>query len=852
VRRQQASDDGARWGPRIFARLSRAQTARPGIFCYLGLALAGISLLFALKLQLHLRFEQLLPETRPSVIELARLTASVPSSSHCFVVVEGSSRSAKRRFGDALVERLRRHAPAWLADASDGVHDARAFLAPRAGLFVSLAELEKLRDDVEARWSWEIANQTGANVDDAPAPELSFASLQQRLALSNTERFPDGYYEAPDGSALVVSVSTSLQAGDLAGMQQGLDFVRAEAERLEAEQSPGLRLSYAGDLVTGLAEYGAVTRDLLNVGGLGVGLVLLVLLLYFRRLSALLALALTLAAGLAVTFGLTELAIGHLNAATGFLVSIVAGNGINFAIIFLARYYEERRAGASIEVALDVAHGQTWPGTLVAALAAAAAYASLGICELRAFRDFAVIGSTGMLVCWLVTYLLLPALVVLFERRRATAAALTPPRAVTREPGYGYGRPAAALVARAPRLLVCGGVGLALAGAAALVPYVQSDPMEYDMRQMQNNLGESTEMYRASRVSSAILGAERDSAMVLLADRPSQVPELQRVLLARRDRAPEGLKPLEGVHTAFDFVPEDQAAKLPVLRQIAARAKKAHARGFLSDADFAKLEPYLPPDTLQPFTLTDLPLAIARPFTDRAGVVGRLALIEPTAGQSDSDVKYLMRWADAFRSVPLPDGETVQGSGRAVIFADILATVLRDIPRTVLLAFVMTLGAVLLVFRRGIQPLLVMASLLVGLGWVVLAMRYLDLKLNFFNFVALPVSFGIGVDYAVNLVQRYSAEPERGALGALRSTGGAVVLCSLTASLGYLALLGSVNQAIRSLGLLAMLGEIGCLLAATLVLPAYLHWQERERSKVSRTSGGAARVNSTELDAELH
>ena len=42
----------------------------------------------------------------------------------------------------------------------------------------------------------------------------------------------------------------------------------------------------------------------------------------------------------------------------------------------------------------------------------------------------------------------------------------------------------------------------------------------------------------------------------------------------------------------------------------------------------------------------------------------------------------------------------------------------------------------------------------------------------------------------------------------MRSTGGAVVLNSLTTTLGYLALIGSVNQAVRSLGVIAVLGEI--------------------------------------------
>jgi predicted RND superfamily exporter protein len=51
-----------------------------------------------------------------------------------------------------------------------------------------------------------------------------------------------------------------------------------------------------------------------------------------------------------------------------------------------------------------------------------------------------------------------------------------------------------------------------------------------------------------------------------------------------------------------------------------------------------------------------------------------------------------------------------------------------------------------------------------------------------------------------------------------------VILCSLTTSLGYLALLRSHNQAVRSLGAVAVLGEVTCLIAALLALPAALVW----------------------------
>jgi predicted RND superfamily exporter protein len=69
-----------------------------------------------------------------------------------------------------------------------------------------------------------------------------------------------------------------------------------------------------------------------------------------------------------------------------------------------------------------------------------------------------------------------------------------------------------------------------------------------------------------------------------------------------------------------------------------------------------------------------------------------------------------------------------------------------------------------------------------------------------------------------------------------------VVLNSLTTTLGYLALLGSVNQAVRSLGLIAVLGEVCCLAAAMLALPSWLMWRERVKNeRTTQLPSGAPR-----------
>ncbi len=126
---------------------------------------------------------------------------------------------------------------------------------------------------------------------------------------------------------------------------------------------------------------------------------------------------------------------------------------------------------------------------------------------------------------------------------------------------------------------------------------------------------------------------------------------------------------------------------------------------------------------------------------------------------------------------------------------------------------------VVLLFRQARGALLVLLSLAVSVIWMGGAGAALDLRLNFLNFVALPITLGIGVDYAVNVFARLSKEPPAQHARALAETGSAVALCSMTTIIGYSSLLIASNGALRSFGKLADLGEAGSLLAALLLVP---------------------------------
>jgi uncharacterized protein len=127
---------------------------------------------------------------------------------------------------------------------------------------------------------------------------------------------------------------------------------------------------------------------------------------------------------------------------------------------------------------------------------------------------------------------------------------------------------------------------------------------------------------------------------------------------------------------------------------------------------------------------------------------------------------------------------------------------------------------VFLFTRRLSDTLLVNGALLAGVVLMGGIAAVSGLKINFFNFVVYPITFGIAVDYGANVLARVRARGD--VIEALAEVGPAVVLCSWTTTIGYGSLVFSLNRALQSFGWYAMLGEVTTLLTALVLLPALL------------------------------
>jgi hypothetical protein len=310
-----------------------------------------------------------------------------------------------------------------------------------------------------------------------------------------------------------------------------------------------------------------------------------------------------------------------------------------------------------------------------------------------------------------------------------------------------------------------------------------------------------------------------ENRMIMLLDRVEEVPLLTAAIAQRSREQGEPIR----VESIADLVPPDQPARLVLLRELHGTLERK-VLGWMTADQRRAVDRFRPPADPRPLRAEDLPEMLRRPFTERDGTIGRVVYVSPMINAFEG--KRLLAAADVVREVPLANGNTARAAGYQVILGDILRAVITDGPVVTLVSFAGVLVLVVLAFRRTRDRALVLLALVAGVVWMCGAAALLGIKVNMLNFVALPITFGIGVDYPVNLHRRYVTEAG-GLARALRTTGGAVALCSATTIIGYGSLLFADTQALSSFGLLAVVGELTTLGAALLWMPCLILAMER-------------------------
>jgi predicted RND superfamily exporter protein len=801
---------------------------RSGLVAILGFLLGIVGIYYSIQLYKNLRtnFEELLPTTARSVIDLDEVSTRLESIDNLAVLIFSKDTVASKRFVEDLAVKLDSLPKGTVSSVEYRIDHELKFFHDRAALYMDEADLLRIKDYIADRISYEKSLYNPLNIFsevNIPEPNLDFTGMQKKYKgrTSSYDRFPDGFYATPDGTKRVVLVYMPGKTSNLDQVHRLKAAVaKTIAELNPKSYAPDLEINYTGGVQDTIEENAALVADL-ELSTLVVSiLVTIAMLVFFQSFLATTALLGSLFIGTFWTFGASYYLVGYLNANSAFLGSIVLGNGINFGIIYLARYLEERRRGETNDSAIVTAMKTTATSTGTAALAAGLSYGSLVLTGFRGFRQFGIIGLTGMVLCWISAYTVMPAFLTLLDR-------ITPlVKEGAKPPRMFVSSAIAWMIDRHAKFIWISALVITLVAATTWTKF-GSNVLETDLSHLRNK--ESMEHGSAylSKYLDEIFQRYLAPIVVLPKTREDAI-KIAEVLKQKKEQ--EGASSLlASVQSIDDFVPKDQAEKIKTLEDIRTLLP-IRLLNQLSTSDQNRVRELLNPANFKAISMTDLPPLVLSKFTEKDGSIGKLVLVEPPLShetwEGDSLGKMIAEIRGAADSVA--PGTAVAGT--LPITSDMFQAVKSDGPKATIFALIAVVLLVIILFRNPHIIFLTLLALFLGVTWLSGFILGFGYKINFLNFIALPITFGIGIDYGVNIFQRYREEEHKDIVRIIKQTGSAVALCSFTTVVGYCSLLIAGNQAFVSFGRLAVVGEITCVLAAVVALPAYLIFTERNKS----------------------
>jgi hypothetical protein len=639
-----------------------------------------------------------------------------------------------------------------------------------------------------------------------------------------------------------IEVKPILNFEDLEPGKGATDAIRQAARDIDIAGQFGARVRLTGPVPIANEEFATVQEGAVTNGIGTVLVVLFILWMALRSPKIILAVAITISMGLIITTAVGLMMVGALNLISIAFAVLFVGLGVDFGIQFSVRYRSERFKSNDLQVALEKAAEYSAVPLSLAAMATAAGFLSFLPTDYEGVSELGKIAGVGMLVAFLASITVLPALLDL----------LNPPG---EKEAVGY-----AFLAPVDRFLEDHRVGI-IVGTLLLV--VAGLPLLYFLRfdfnpiHLRNPKVESIATYLDLR-KDPNTGA---NAINVLAPNEADAKKVE----AKLEKLPQ----VQRTMSLDSFVPDDQQAKLKLIAEGArvlnpainpdqvdpapsdaenVSALKQTAESLLKTAgnqkgpgavasrrladDLTKLAAADPAtrekaqnvfvrpllivlDQLrsslqaQPITLATLPPELVSSWKTKDGKVR----VEVTPRGDSNDNETLRNFADAVLAAePTAIGGPVSilKSGDTIVKAFIHAGIWA----------LLSIGLLLwIVLRRFSDVMMTLVPLLVA-GAVTLEICVLiGLPLNFANIIALPLLLGVGVAFKIYYVVAWRA----GRTNLLQSSlTRAIFFSALTTATAFGSLWLSSHPGTASMGKLLALSLVTTLAAVLLFQPALM------------------------------
>ncbi|MCP5042013.1 MAG: MMPL family transporter [bacterium] len=673
-----------------------------------------------------------------------------------------------------------------------------------------------------------------------------------------------------EGSAIdvatrhVVLAHPILDFSDALPARAALAAVRAAADAMRAEH-PGVTIRVTGNPALVHEETLSLAWDIGVSGAICLVLVTLILMIALRSGALVGGVVTTLLTGLVWTAGFAAVAVGNLNVISVAAGVLFLGLGVDFGLHLGMRYADLRRGGDSHAAALDEATRSVGGSLVLCTTTTAIGFFAFLPTDYRGVAELGLITGVGLIIILFLTLTLLPALLTTVFRVDADAL---------QDRALRFGQTPSRLI-HANARAICGAAAVLAIGALAVVPHLRFDANIVAMRDP------STESVKTFND--------------LLADAGHHSPWYANSVVAnleQADRLKLRMRELDVVArsiTLSDYVPDEQEEKLEILQDLAflldtpgsgagealpsqtpdeqiAALRQLH--GLLEQTN-ASMD-----DSALGASMRDLQSKLGALIdkVDR-GLAGPLELARfesALLSTLPAQIERIRHALDA-RSIDLdalparltrrllaPDGRArvqtfprenledheaferfVGAVQRVDPNATGIAVNLIEFARTTKLAFAQAIATAILVITALLWLLwrhprdmgLVLAPLLLA-GIVTGAiMVVIDLPLNFFNVVVVPLLLGAGVDSGIHLVEqsRRRKAQEVELLGT--TTARAVLFSALTTITSFGSLAFSSHLGLSGLGTLLTIGMTLVVVSNLVLLPALLQQFRREAER---------------------
>ncbi|OGQ58261.1 MAG: hypothetical protein A3I75_07810 [Deltaproteobacteria bacterium RIFCSPLOWO2_02_FULL_50_16] len=781
--------------------------------------LVGILILSAVSLPRTIRLFKtistdpvdLLPRDNPNVQSLLRVREKLERGVRTSVVFESEDPAKTIQFLQDTTQRLR--ALPWVGKVVDR-KVGYDFFDRHKLIFLDLDDLKTIRDRIDRKIQKEKLGNFFIELEEEE--EFSFKDLEEKYHSRYSDETISEYNVSPDGKIFSISVESGPEAMGLAETSVFQDAMESFMGTLRPhDYHPTMKVYFSG--ASKVLEYRALMRDLKKVGLIAGILIFIPLLIRFRNPLHVGAIFLPLAVSLPISFAAASFFIPRLNVSTSFLFAILGGLGIENGIHIFSRYFEMRGAGKEEALALRDIFSHTGRAILTSVAAVAVTFLLLMINDFRGFSDFGLIAGMGLWIIFAVYFSFFPSLLVFLEKTKILKIR---PRRTGKEWTFGI----------KPRHLNFSLIVFVIFSLYSFlaVPFLK---FEFDSKKIRADLP----AVRIAREKQRLTTRRVNNPAVLVIEGNEEA----RILTATVDqkRAQDKLSPtIDTAKSYYDLIPSDQGEKMKVIQEM---------RDLLSDPtiklvkgeqqkDLNRFKKAL--EESNPVEESEIPQEVSEIFRGRPEIPGEVFYINALPELEMDDGRNAMRFAEDVENLDTPRG-TFHPSSDAIVYGIVLRTMLQDSRQVLAISLLSIALFVFLDFRNWKKTAIVMASIMVGVFWLLGIMLLFGIQFNFYNMIIIPAVMGMSIDNSIHIYHRYE-ELGRGSLSkVLSSTGLAALLSSLTNASGFFGLLFCAHRGLYSIGLLAVIGVGTCLLSTLIFLPATLQFLEhRLQRPLSKSS----------------